>query len=123
MRLRFPGPGLFVALLALTCQLALGASAPGTANGTADPRAPSGIICHVGDPGTVPSAPLHRGPTCQLCPLCIALSTPAPPLLSGASVPPRATAHLMRAGPPLRAATAPAINLLSARPRGPPPEA
>jgi hypothetical protein len=116
MRLRFTGLGLFVTLLALTCQLALGASAPGTA----DSLAPFGIICHTNGSGGAPAAPLHRGPTCQFCPLCAAFTTPAPTLLSGASIPVRATAHLARATRPLLAVVAQATTLLSARPRGPP---
>ncbi len=119
MRLCFSRLGLFVTLLALTCQLALGASVPGTA----DSLAPFGIICHADGPGGAPASPLHRGPTCQFCPLCAAFTTPAPTLLSGSSIPVRAPAHLVRATPPLLAVVAPTTNLLSARPRGPPAEA
>jgi hypothetical protein len=113
MRARFSAPGLFVALLALACQLALGASVPRTAG----LLAPFGIICHAD--GT-PAAPLHRAPNCQFCPLCVAFATPAPTLLSGPLMPHRATARMLRVTPLQRVALAPAPSLLSARPRGPP---
>jgi len=116
MRLRFPGPGLFVALLALTCQFALGASVPRTA----DPLAAFGLICHADGAGHAPAGPLHRGPNCQSCPLSTAFTTAAHTPLSGATISLRATERLARAAPRRLAAVAPAISLLSARPRGPP---
>jgi hypothetical protein len=112
MRLRFPGPGLFVALLALTCQLALAAWVPRTA----DPLTAFGIICHAGRTESPPAAPLHGGPNCQFCPLCAVFTTAAAVPLSGSSMP----AHVLRAVPLRLTAVAPATRLLSARPRGPP---
>jgi hypothetical protein len=116
MHVRFHGLGLFVALLALACQLAIGASVPPTAGSIA----PFAVICHADSSRGVPTVPSHRGPDCQFCPLCAAFAAPAPTLLSGLSVPPRRPAHLVHATPVARAAIAPAPSLLSAHPRGPP---
>jgi len=113
MRSRFTGPALFVTLLALACQLAAGASMPRTV----DPLSPISIICHTDGADGAPAAPLHRGPNCQLCLLCAAVTTAAPTLLSGSPIQTRATARLVRTMP-LPVATAP--GRLAARPRGPP---
>ncbi len=119
----FPRLGLLVTLLALTCQLALGASVPRTADRLARFR----IICHIDDraggPDNAPAGPLHRAPNCQVCPLCVAFTAPAPTLLSGPSLPTRTIVRLVRAAPLSRAAVPPAPGLLWARPRGPPAQA
>src|SRR5277367_3163346 len=117
---RFPPQALFLALLAVACQLALGATVPRPAwGGAAQPLAHFGIICHTDGASDGPATPPDHGPICQFCPLCGAFSAPTPTLLSGSSIPTRATARMVRATPLRPAVAAPATSLLSARPRGP----
>ncbi len=73
---RLPLHGLLAALLALMLQLGIGARVP-----RADPIAiASGAhaICHTENSGGPPSAPAPMHPLdCPVCPLCVALHTPA----------------------------------------------
>jgi hypothetical protein len=69
--------GLLLALLALVCQLAVGAVVPPASAATVP-------ICHA--PGSaVP--PVGHAPDCALCPLCVALAMPAPVPVPGALPP------------------------------------
>ncbi|HET6240004.1 MAG TPA: hypothetical protein VFE41_34345 [Acetobacteraceae bacterium] len=124
MRSRFPGLGLFITLLALACQLAVGATIQPAGGALARPLAQSGIICHGdGAGGGVPIAPTRPGRNCQLCPLCTTFTTPAPTLVGVPSIPAPARAGGAFAAPlPISAAHAVA-RLLSASPRGPPARA
>jgi hypothetical protein len=113
--------GLFFALLALACQLAVGATVPAAAAQAVQPLAGFTIICHAGD-GTsgLPNPPHQPAPDCQICLLCAAFATPVATLAASPLVPAPQTAALALAAP-LPPSTAPlTVRLLAARPRGPP---
>lgn len=112
-------PGLFLALLALAVQLAVGANVPVTAVPARMQVAALGIICH-SDHGTNSPAPHHRAPDCQFCPLCGALTTPAPTLGSGPFVPTPVSVRTTQAAPLPPARAPPATYPFAAPPRGPP---
>lgn len=113
--------GLFLALLALGVQLAIGAVVPQPQVGLALDEL--GVICHApAAPGETPSPPPHRMPDCVLCPLCAAMAAPPHVLASGAPVVPRPS-HVTIIAPTgwLPPATAPPVApLTTAQPRGPP---
>lgn len=111
--------GLFLALLALGCQLALGATVPAAARGLTS-LAGYGVICHVDDgTGSAPTPP-HKAPDCQLCPLCATLATPAATLADAGSVPLPAIVARRIALPRPSSTAPPATRRTDARPRGPP---
>lgn len=119
MRLRRSLTGLFLALLALMCQVAVGATVPAAAAQALRPLAGFGVICHAEDGGPAP-AHRHSAPDCQLCPLCVAFVTPAATLADAPAVPAPVSVALPLAAPPPPATAPPVPRPLETRPRGPP---
>ncbi len=120
MRPRRPLFGLLLALLALGCQLAVGATVPAAAAQALAPLAGYGVICHADDGAGGTPTPQHKAPDCQLCPLCAAFSTSAA-TLTDIPFMPRPVAMAMPIAAPRPPSTAPpATRALDARPRGPP---
>jgi hypothetical protein len=112
--------GLLLALLALGCQLAIGATVPAAAAQALAPLAGYGVICHAEDSTDGAPTPRHKAPDCQLCPLCTAFSTPAAMLVDRPFVPPPVAIAGPVAAPRPPSTAPPAARLLDARPRGPP---
>jgi hypothetical protein len=112
--------GLLLALLALGCQLAVGATVPAAAAQAFAPLAGYGVICHAADGTGGTSTPRHTTSDCPLCPLCAAFSTPAATLADVPPVPrPVAMAQPVAAARPPSTAP-PATRPVDTRPRGPP---
>jgi len=111
--------GLFLALLALMCQLAVGATVPAAAAQALDPLAGVARICHSDDGGQTP-AHNHTAPDCQLCPLCAAFVTPAATLADTPTVPAPLAVALPLAAPAPQATAPPSTRPPETRPRGPP---
>lgn len=113
--------GLLLALLALGCQLAVGATVPAAAAQAFAPLAGYGVICHADDgTGSAPT-PGHKSSDCQLCPLCVAFATPAATFADRPSLPlPDAPARMVTAAVRPAPIPPPATRPLGARPRGPP---
>lgn len=118
---RISASGLFLALLALVAQLALGAVVPRPA--IALVLDGGGVICHALAPtdGTPSPAHHHRTPDCQFCPLCASLATPGIVLPGAGPHPPSPQiVAFRRPGLPPPATAPPVRALLFAQPRGPP---
>ena len=111
---------LFLALLALGCQLAVGATVPAAAAQALAPLAGYGVICHADDGTGGAPTPQHKAPDCQFCPLCAAFSTPSATLADVPIVPPPVAIALPMAAPLPPATAPPATRPLETRPRGPP---
>jgi hypothetical protein len=108
--------GFCFALLALAGQLAWGATLP-------DPALAQlglGVICHAGEAGSAPRAPLHHAPCCALCPLCAAIAMPAPALAKPPSLTLPRVVAIARAVILPPAIASPATILAAAQPRAPP---
>lgn len=126
-RFRLPtgAAGLFLAMLALAGQMALGATvAPGEPSdaGLLELGA-LGVICHADAPADTDHAPSpHRhSPDCAICPLCVAMAMPATAVVaSGPMLPAPTIALVGRASVPAPVRGPPSRPLLIARPRGPP---
>ena len=112
--------GLLLALLALGCQLAIGATEPAAAAQAFAPLAGYGVICHADDGTGGAPTPQHKAPDCQLCPLCAAFSTPTATLADAPFVPRPVAIALPVAAPRPPSTAPPATRPLDARPRGPP---
>lgn len=120
MASRVPLFRLFLALLALGCQLAVGATVPAAAAQALAPLAGYGVICHADDGTGGAPTPQHKAPDCQFCPLCAAFSTPAATLADVPVVPPPVGIALPVTAPRPPSTAPPAVRLLAAPPRGPP---
>jgi hypothetical protein len=112
--------GLLLALLALGCQLAVGATVPAAAAQALAPLAGYSVICHADDGTGGAPTPQHKAPDCQLCPLCAAFSTPAAALVDRPFVPPPVAIAILVAAPRPPSTAPPSAHRLDARPRGPP---
>lgn len=115
---RLSRSGLFLALLALIAQLALGGFVPRSADLLALQDFP---ICHHDDGSGAPAAPAHHPGDCALCPLCMALSgAHAVALPAGTALPRPAVLAQLRAGLPPPATAPPVFARTTPQPRGPP---
>jgi hypothetical protein len=116
-------PGLLLAVVALTVQLAAASVVPwAAAPGAGLDRLIAGSICHgddaAADQGGAPVR--HHAPDCTICPLCQAIAH-ASVLLGPAAIAlvgPTRAASLLAALPPARAP--PVQRVAAAAPRGPP---
>jgi hypothetical protein len=118
---RLPLHGLLAVLLALMAQIGIGASVPRT-----DPLAiAAGVsdICHAADGSDeTPGAPAPVHPLdCLVCPLCIALHTPAVALISPmSSLPAPQVVTVLRGELPPPSTAPPATRRPPSQPRAPP---
>jgi len=110
---------VFLALLALAVQLAVGATVPQPQLAALDRIA---AICHAGTtPDEAPPAAPHHTPDCLLCPLCATLAGPSLGLAgSGPVLPPPGVTVIARAALPPPATAPPARQGTTAQPRAPP---
>jgi hypothetical protein len=117
-RHRIPASGLFLVLLALATQLALGAMVPRSMFAvTAEVTPP---ICHAGGiPGDAPAAP-HAPADCLMCPLCVSLVASAFTLPVAQVLAPDREIIVARAAIPPPSRAPPGAVALAAQPRGPP---
>jgi hypothetical protein len=115
--------GLFLAVIALMGQVAVGSVAPAQNMVAEQARALEAvlILCH-SDNGSTPSQPnpLHHHTDCALCPLCQVLAHYNVVLTGSPPLPTPSTSMTMRARGVPTARAPPAPILVSAYPRGPP---
>jgi hypothetical protein len=109
---------LLLTLMALTAQLAGGASVPPAVFVSAD--AVGVPICHGGEEPVDTPAPQHSD-DCLLCPMCLAVVGPSVLLPAGAAVLPIPSVRAIGlAAPPPQATAPPSAFRLSSQPRAPP---
>jgi hypothetical protein len=108
---------MFAMLLALAMQLAAFAVAP-EAEAAELGAAP---ICHAGSEGnSAPARQHHHSRDCALCPLCVAMTIPAPALGAGPALPAPRAAELARPVIPVAGVAPLPPRLIAAQPRAPP---
>jgi hypothetical protein len=110
--------GLLFTLLALMAQLASGAAVPRTEAVATLTNAAT--ICHADETSDQAPPAQHHPASCPICPLCVSLSAPALALAIHPALP-TPSVIIAACSVVLPPATAPpAIDVLAARPRGPP---
>jgi hypothetical protein len=129
---RLSPAGLFLALLAVAMQLALGA-AGGSGRAAPIPDAARGaelallsallpgasILCHADTDAPSPIPQPREHGDCAICPLCAAIAHPAA-LPATPAILPSLLLAIPLAAPPPPATAPPAIDRTSAQPRAPP---